>query len=117
MLALSVALVACASSEPSRPGEVTGVVTAGPTCPVETIASPCPPAPWEGTVRATAADGSTFEARTDPDGAFVLVLPPGHYVVSAVTGSGGPPMAVPVDVTVSEDGTQRVDLTVDTGIR
>lgn len=116
-LVFTLVLVSCASSEPSDTGRLTGVVTAGPTCPVETVASPCPPVPWEGTVRATADDGSTFETETDPQGAFSLDLPAGSYVVIAVTPAGGPPTAVPLEVTTIEGQTLHVDLEVDTGIR
>lgn len=114
-LALAVlVLVACGGADPT--GGVRGTVQAGPTCPVEIEASPCPPTPWTGTVRATSADGEEFDVQTDANGAYTLALPPGDYVVVALTGEGGPPMGVPADVTVGETFVT-LDLSVDTGIR
>lgn len=110
-------LVACRGSEPAATGEISGRVTMGPTCPVETEASPCPPAPWMGTVRATGDDGSTFETVTDADGAYTLALPPGDYVVIAVAGSAAPPSGIPAEVTVTTGPPRALDLQVDTGIR
>jgi hypothetical protein len=116
-LVLSLVLVACAKGAGGSPsGGIEGVVTAGPTCPVETLDSPCPPTPWQGTVRATASDGSTFEATTDADGRYRLALPAGSYEVAAVIEGGGPPTASPVPITIA-DAMQTLDLEVDTGIR
>ncbi len=110
-------LGACGAPEPAATGGIVGRVLAGPTCPVETAGSPCPPAPWEGTVRATATDGSTYETRSDADGHYRLALPPGTYVVAAVTETGGPPAAIPTEVTVEAGPPLALDLQVDTGIR
>ena len=107
---------ACGRAHEATSG-ITGIVRAGPTCPVETIDLPCPLLEWEGTVRATASDGATFETDTDGDGAYALAVPPGVYDVTALTEAGGPPTAVPVRVTVAEGETLTVDLEVDTGIR
>ena len=109
-------LAGCASGASSSGGlAISGAVVAGPTCPVERPGSPCPPVAWTGTVRATAADGSTFEARTDGGGRFRIGgLPPGTYTVEAVT--SGVPHAVPLTVRLA--GADRtVTLRVDTGIR
>ena len=113
---LSTVLAACAGSDEPT-GGIAGHVVAGPTCPVETVGSPCPPRPWTGMVRATAADGTTYETQTDTDGAFRLPLPPGSYSVTAVTDAGGPPSAIATDVTVVAGSERSVDLEVDTGIR
>ena len=111
----ALALVSCGSDRPKASGGISGTVHAGPTCPVETAESPCPPAIWTGIVRATAADGQTFETQTDGSGHYALHLPPGDYSVAAVT-SGGPPTGVPADVVVA-DTVINLDLEVDTGIR
>jgi hypothetical protein len=110
--------VAC--SETASPSAATGIfgsVTAGPVCPVEQVGSPCPPRPWRGTVRATAADGSTFLAATDDAGNYTLSVPAGTYTVVAVTEEGALPIGIPSDAVVGGDARVRVDLEVDTGIR
>lgn len=114
MTLLSLLLVACG---PEGTGGIEGRVLAGPVCPVETEGSPCPPSPWEGTVRATGADGSTVETTSDAEGRYSLRLPPGTYVVTAVTETASLPAAIPVEVTVVEGSSQVLDLEVDTGIR
>jgi carboxypeptidase family protein len=115
-LVLATALAGCAGRVAAPSGGIEGTVTAGPTCPVERAGSPCPPAPWTGTVRATAADGTTREAVTDASGAYRLPLPDGTYVVTPVL-QGGPPTATSVTVTVAGGAMQMLDLQVDTGIR
>lgn len=112
----SLLLVAC-DDAPEATGGIGGRVLAGPTCPVETEASPCPPQPWRGVVRATGDDGATYETETDADGVYALALPPGTYVVTAVTATGALPMAIPAEVTVVAGPSRPLDLEVDTGIR
>jgi hypothetical protein len=117
IIALACGLVACArSSTPGTSSGIFGSVTAGPTCPVERVGSPCPPVIWTGDVRATNQSGRTFDARTDDHGTYTLMVAPGTYEVVPVT-SGGPPTGKPMSVVVIAGATQRVDLTVDTGIR
>jgi hypothetical protein len=113
---LLAAVVSCGAAA-SASGGVKGTVTAGPTCPVQHAESPCPPAPWSGTVRATSSTGATYDANTDSSGAFELRLPDGTYSVAAVMQAGGPATAKPVSVTVEGATMQSVDLSVDTGIR
>ena len=115
-IVLCLLLVSCGAGEEAT-GGIEGRVLAGPTCPVETEGSPCPPSPWEGTVRATRADGSTIETTSDTEGRYSLRLPPGTYVVTAVTETSSLPTAVPAEVTVDEGPPQVLDLEVDTGIR
>ncbi len=75
---------------------ISGIVTLGPACPVETVTSPCPDAPFRGDVMATASDGTTTTVTTDAQGRFTMNLREGTYVVVAVTPNGnGPPMPVP----------------------
>ena len=108
---------ACSHDVDQRSSGIVGTVRAGPTCPVERAGSPCPPGIWTGTVRATSGDVS-YEDVTDDQGRFAIDLPPGTYEVVAVT-ANGPPTGTPTVVTVhaGESPPQRVDLTVDTGIR
>jgi hypothetical protein len=114
---LLLALIACGrTSEPANPSGIFGTVTAGPTCPVERAGSPCPPAPWVGTVRATDDAGHPTDTRTDENGNYTLTLQPGSYQVVAVT-DGGPPTGQPVTIDVPSGPPTRLDLAVDTGIR
>src|SRR5262245_33808822 len=115
--AVAAALAACAAPAAGPTGGIEGTVTAGPTCPVERAGSPCPPAPWTGTVRATGADGQTYDVTTDASGAYRLPLPDGSYVVTAVIQDGGPQSAASVPLVVENGTTRTLDLQVDTGIR
>ncbi len=90
----------------------------GPTCPVESVTSPCPDRPFQGDVRATASDGSTTMVSADAQGRFTMNLRAGTYAVVAVAPSGGgPPTPVPQTVQVETGSYTRVTLEVDTGIR
>ncbi|MEX0985602.1 MAG: carboxypeptidase-like regulatory domain-containing protein [Actinomycetota bacterium] len=113
-----IALASCAgAATPSGAAGVEGQVLASPQCPVETPTSPCPPKPWVGTVRATAEDGKTYEDLTDDQGRYEISLPPGTYVIVAVTEGGVPPTGEPQTVPVVEGQPLHLDLSVDTGIR
>ncbi|HEX6843578.1 MAG TPA: hypothetical protein VF235_00540 [Actinomycetota bacterium] len=115
LLALVVSVAAC--GEPAATARIEGAVLAGPTCPVVSPGADCDPVPWIGTVRATGEDGSVHEGETDTQGRFAIDLPPGTYVVVAVTETGGPPTGIPQTVPVVAGQPLRVDLEVDTGIR
>jgi len=114
---LLLTFLACGgTSAPGSHSGIFGTVTAGPTCPVERVGSPCPPVPWVGVVRATNGAGDGTETRTDDRGNYALTLEAGTYEVVAVT-DGGPPTGEPVTIDVRPGVSTRVDLTVDTGIR
>ena len=102
---------------PSSAGGVFGNVTAGPACPVENVANPCPPRPLSALVAATDQHG-TVEATTtsSADGAYALALAPGTYNLTVNTGSAFPRCPT-VAVTVSQPKPTRVDISCDTGIR
>jgi hypothetical protein len=118
LLVVGLASTACSSGGGGRSSGIVGTVRLGPTCPVERADSPCPPVIWTGTVRASSGTGASYEVETDGQGRFAIDLPPGTYEVVPVT-AGGPPTGVPTIVTVheGEGSPQRVDLTVDSGIR
>ncbi|MEO8424041.1 MAG: hypothetical protein ABI595_09025 [Actinomycetota bacterium] len=97
---------------------IRGIVTLGPACPVESIASPCPDRPFQGDVRATASDGSTTTVSTDAQGRFSMNVASGTYsLVAVVPSESGPPTPVPQTVQVRDGSYTRVTLEVDTGIR
>ena len=103
----------------AQPGTgIRGVVMLGPTCPVESLVSPCPDRPFPSDVNATSTDGDTTRVTTDEQGRFSLDLPAGSYVLVAVSPSGsGPPTPVPQTVLVMTGSYTQVTLEVDSGIR
>ena len=101
------------------PGRTTvaGVVSAGPTSPVERPGQPNTAPVATGQVVARAADGAVA-ARTSiaTGGSYRLELPPGRYTLIA-EGTGSM-RCTPVDADVSaSDRPIKIDLTCDTGIR
>jgi hypothetical protein len=120
---LALVIVACGSQAPSPGAQeqgVRGVVLLGPSCPVETDASPCPDEPLPGVTVRVLKDGEPLDetATSDGSGRFELRLPPGAYTLEAIVPEGGPGMfAKPVDVTVPASGFVDVVVPVDTGIR
>jgi hypothetical protein len=110
-------LAGCHRSAPPGTG-IRGVVKLGPTCPVESLVSPCPDRPFQGEVEATSTDGDTTRVSTDEQGRFSLDLPAGSYVLVAVSLSGsGLPTPVPQTVQVETGAYTQVTLEVDSGIR
>jgi hypothetical protein len=121
LAALCLILSGCANRLESAPDSgVTGMVVAGPQCPVETEDSPCPDAPTEAIVRVF-EPGETdpfAEVPTDAGGRFRIELDPGDYVLEAAPkASGGIQFGKPQDVTVRAHEFTEVTLLLDTGIR
>src|SRR5213593_1266808 len=114
-------LVACAGRASSSAGDsgIHGTVLLGPTCPVETIESPCPDRPLADVEVQVLQDGDVVATvRSDGDGRFTVGLDPGHYELQAVVEQGGPGMSSkPVDVTVTSGEFADVNVPVDSGIR
>jgi len=103
---------------PPPPGSgVRGTVTAGPTCPVERVDNPCPPAPVTTTLHLLRPDGTeAASGRSDQHGYFALPAPAGQYTLRADytnPGTGCRPAAV----TVPPGAYATANLTCDTGIR
>jgi hypothetical protein len=123
-LVLSLVVCACTNPVPTigPAPTVSGIVTAGPTCPVERSPEPstCTPRPVGGAV-VIASDPNGTEitrATTDSDGAYLLgVATSGSVIISAlpVAGLARPP--APVTVDVAPNGHAVVNLEYDTGIR
>lgn len=125
-LAILVGLAASACTRPvptiGPAPTVSGVVTAGPTCPVEASPEPsaCAPRPVVGAVIiASDPDGTEISrATTDADGTYLFGIPmSGTIIVSAlpVAGLARPP--APVTIYVVPGGQTLVNLEYDTGIR
>lgn len=96
---------------------VYGYVTAGPTCPLEQAADPCPPRAVAGRVEARRGTGSAVSSTAiDPSGRYALDLAPGAYVLVVVT-AGAFPRCPDTRVDVGAGAPARVDVACDTGIR
>jgi hypothetical protein len=105
------------------PPSVTGTITAGPVCPVES--SPpnpqCAPRPVSGAVIvATNASGQEVgRATSAADGSYQLIVgETGTVLISALPVAGLATAPAPVSVTLaSPSEIERVDFEYDTGIR
>jgi hypothetical protein len=111
------------SGEPLPPGSnVTGIVTAGPTCPVVTDPPDpsCADRPVEGAVLVVVTPGGVEVARvtSDADGRFAMSLAPGAYRLEPQPVGGLMGTAAPIEFGV-ELGNPTAELLVsyDTGIR
>ena len=105
------------------PPSVTGVVTAGPVCPVERNPPDpsCAPRPVAGAViEAVDAGGhAVAQATTAADGSYLLTIgETGTFTITGQPVAGFMRAPEPVSVTLASPGTtERVDLEYDTGIR
>ena len=110
-------LTACGAGEPDLVATVSGIVEQGPTCPLETLASPCPPAPAVG-VRVDVRQGGAVVASTttDADGRFRLTAPAGLVEVRATSTEGLPSEDVKTFTLQAGDDVE-ARLLLDTGIR
>lgn len=103
----------------SRATGVGGIVTAGPTCPVERPGDPaCAPRPVAGASLAVRAGGdevATFT--TDGSGLFRIPLPPGEYTLEAAPVEGLMAAPAPQPFRVVDGGEAWLSLDYDTGIR
>jgi hypothetical protein len=121
LLFATLAVAACAADPeepPSSPRSgIEVVVVFGPQCPVVVAESPCPDAPWQGTVRVSSLGDDDVEARTDASGRARITLPAGTYTVAAILDEGGVGSSKAEAVTVTDGSFVNVRLTVDSGIR
>jgi hypothetical protein len=118
-----VLLTACArgssAGSDDRLGTIHGEVLLAPTCPVESIQSPCPGRPLAGVpVRVVDADGEVrASAVSDDRGAFTIDVTPGSYLLTASIEQDPARSVEPVRVEVRAGEVVRSDVMVDSGIR
>lgn len=102
-------------------GTIQGTVTAGPTCPVQTVENPCPdkPVPDREVDVQTPAGAVVASTKTDANGHYSVAVPPGSYVVHVVIvqGQAGIRQNTPGNVTVAAGQTVTLNIVLDTGIR
>ena len=127
-VAIVIAIAGCTgppSSTPAATGAgstgIRGLATAGPVCPVEKNPPDpaCAPHPVAGAT-IVFRDGSGAQvaaAVTGADGAFLVELPPGEYVIDAKPVPGLLGTAPQQNVSVAEGSVTIVQLDYDTGIR
>ena len=101
-------------------GTLAGNVTIGPLCPVE----PCHPAPGQlaaayaaRTIVVTGPGGFIAEAVPDPVNGYRFSLPPGTYTVGIRQQGMDRGAGLPASVIIPANGTVRLDISIDTGIR
>lgn len=122
-LVLLSALAACGGDPGGTGGGKTGIrgsAVAGPSCPLESTASPCRPTGVVAHLAVSRVSGSQVLAQTDSaaDGHFTLAVPPGRYVVTATLTNGVPsPQTLHRSVTVASQGFVDITMTFDSGIR
>jgi hypothetical protein len=92
-----------------------GTVTKSPTMPVCRVGQSCS-APVQVTLLFRRA-GHTYRARSNTTGAYRITLAPGYYAVSTVEKIGIYPNIRPRNVHVRAGHNDKLDFSIDTGIR
>jgi Carboxypeptidase regulatory-like domain len=100
-------------------GTIRGAVLLAPTCPVESIESPCPGRPLADVRVLVVDDEGNVRASTmsDDDGSFALDVAPGTYVLTASIHEDPARSVKPVRVDVVAGEVVQSDVVVDSGIR
>ena len=128
ILALLIVLACSGRNSPTDPategprGTLSGAVTIGPNCPVETTAGPCPPPPGAYALRKVlveSADGSKllFTVDIDEHGFYRIDLVPGVYTVDLKKSGADRSADVPAKVTITLGVATVLNIDIDTGLR
>jgi hypothetical protein len=128
VLTFSVVLGCNGRNSPTDPtvqtphGTLSGTVTIGPNCPVETTAGPCPPPPGAYSLRKVlveTADGSKllFTVDIDEHGFYRIDLVPGTYTVDLKKNGIDRSGDVPAKVTITAGVATALNINIDTGLR
>ena len=106
-------------SDDEAVGTIRGAVLLAPTCPVESIESPCPGRPLAGVPVLAVDDEGNARATTvsDDDGRFAMDVAPGTYVLTASIQEDPARSVKPVRVDVVAGEVVHSDVVVDSGIR
>jgi hypothetical protein len=129
LLAIVSVVLACngknSPTDPSTPGPhgtLSGTVTIGPNCPVESTAGPCPPPPGAYMLRKVlveSADASKllFTVDIDEHGFFRIDLVPGTYTIDLKKNGIDRSGSVPAKVTITAGVATVLNIDIDTGLR
>lgn len=124
-----IVLAAChGSNSPTDPqgaqqfGRLSGVVTIGPNCPVESTTQPCPTPPGAYALRKVLVydeSGKTlrFTVDIDSQGLYVIDLAPGKYLVDVKKAGIDRASGVPAVVEIRANLVTKLDISIDTGLR
>lgn len=106
-------------SDDEAVGTIRGAVLLAPTCPVESIESPCPGRPLAGVPVLAVDDEGNVRADTvsDDDGRFAMDVAPGTYLLTASIQEDPARSVKPVRVDVVAGEVVHSDVVVDSGIR
>ena len=106
-------------SDDEAVGTIRGAVLLAPTCPVESIESPCPARPLAGVPVLAVDDEGNVRADTvsDDDGRFAMDVAPGTYRLTASIQEDPARSVKPVRVDVVAGEVVHSDVVVDSGIR
>ncbi|MFY9587139.1 MAG: hypothetical protein WAT66_06765 [Actinomycetota bacterium] len=114
---LTLGLLGCGGSAPPRDSGIEGLVTIGPSCPVETPGADCADKPYAADLIVVERSSSDrVRLRSEAGGAFRVYLAPGNYRILSAA-NGGPPSLEFVDVVVRVHRFTRVTVRFDSGIR
>ena len=129
-IALLLLFAACHdSSSPTEPqqaefvhGRLTGVVTIGPNCPVESTTQPCPTPPDAYALRKVlvyteAKTVLLFTVDIDSQGLYLVDLPPARYTVDVKKAGIDRASGVPTIVEIKANTVTKLDISIDTGLR
>jgi hypothetical protein len=128
ILVLLLALACGGKNSPTDPstqgprGTLSGTVTIGPNCPVETTAGPCPPPPGAYALRKVlveSADASKvlFTVDIDEHGFYRIDLVPGTYTIDLKKSGADRSSNVPAKVTITQGIATVLNIDIDTGLR
>lgn len=118
LAALTLAACGLRPAAPANTG-IDGVMTIGPTCPVQRIDQPCPDRPFAGEVSVRDGSGSDVaDVHADAAGHFRVDLAAGTYQLVPVSPHQGmPPFGKPQSVIVVAGAYTHVTIEYDSGIR
>jgi hypothetical protein len=127
-IVLLLVLAACHGSSPTDPqlaqpmGRLSGVVTIGPNCPVESTTQPCPTPPGAYALRKVlvydeAGKNLLFTVDIDSQGLYVVDLAPGKYLVDVKKAGIDRASGVPAVVDIRANLVTKLDISIDTGLR
>ena len=120
---LAVVLVACARGGAQESGErlgtIRGSVLLAPTCPVEQVASPCPPRTLSHVLVRVVDGNGDVQATTTSDGGgrFEVDVRPGSYLLTASIDEDPARSVKPVRIHVVAGRVTHTNVLVDSGIR